>query len=236
MRRLTGTLFLCVVLAVAGCSNLTHYTTSTPYELNLPADALLQVQYYLADPLTLEFLETRSTSFIIEGNRVRNDRERYEKNVYLPTKTPMVAETITEGMIQVRVARDLTLTFRPDSVLGFSLDSTLTALDSLAILIEAGDLPPEADTLLVYPPDSILQDVPFHLTEINDTPVYRDSTIFFRDSEFTVRYGRYTRGRQFISGPAPRLQFVRKLNKIRTRDVEVIQGAIVPSMTQGGDS
>lgn len=222
------------LVASLGCRSMTPYTTNTSRELNLPLEALREVQYYLGSPLTLEAAGLRSVSFIISGHRVRNDQEEYAERILLKRNTPVVAETISAGHVVVSAAEDLILGFRPDSTLSVLLDSVAAAHDSIRAAVQAGLLPREAaDSLLVSPVDTLSQPVPFTLATINGVPVQADTTIRFRDDTFVVRYGYYDRGDKLVYRGPPQLVFHRKLFKQRTRDVEILEGRVVTTTRSG---
>jgi hypothetical protein len=103
-----------VVIAAAGCSsNHAYYTLTTLQEYSLNPDTLRNVQFYLDKPVTLQFSKRTSASAVHEHG-VENIQERFERHIEIVEKAGGEAIGVGEGWIQIQVAHDLTLEFRPD--------------------------------------------------------------------------------------------------------------------------
>jgi len=110
---LTGLVGL-VAIAAAGCaSNHAYYTLTTLQEYSLDPDTLKCVQFYLDKPVTLQFSKRTSASAVNEHG-VENIQDRFERHIEIVEMAGGEAIGVGEGWIQIQVAHDLTLEFRPD--------------------------------------------------------------------------------------------------------------------------
>lgn len=231
-----GVIGFVLAFVLVGCQSLATYSTTTPATLNMTDEELRAVQFYLSAPFTLIVEETRTSSQILDDNAVLNDREQYRHNLVFKRGTPVVAVEVRRTHVQVQAAPDITLTFRPDSLLGTSLPALIAQRDTLAQAIADGSLPLSADTLTAHIDSLLTVEVPFLLTEFNGQPLAHDSTVVYAERTYTVKFGYYDRARSFVERNPPRLNFERVLVETSTNDLETVPGMTVGTVSSDARS
>jgi len=112
-RRLAFLLVLAGAGALGGCGNFAYYTRTTLQDLNLSAEAVKNVQFYVDTPFTLVFDRTTAASRI-RSHEVDTTRERYVKHIEVLERAGAEVVDVSEDWIKVQVDHDMMLEFRPD--------------------------------------------------------------------------------------------------------------------------
>ena len=229
-------LLVVVAGALVGCRSMAEVHTGVADELNMTYMDLAVVQYYLDEPLTLEIEKIQAVSGVTKQRTVYSQLESVVREIVIPKGTPARADVFSLDEVQLRVAVDLVLGFKPAVwSLAPAVRDSLGLSDELLGELRADSL--ALDTLRLDPSKIAALDlaIPYELVTVNDQPILPDSLVTFRDQTYRVRFGFYGRGREWVERPPPGIRYEREVNAQHVRQTELIQGIRVSSAGDEGD-
>jgi len=104
-----------MLLVFFGCSSLKTFTTNTQPEYSFSEEQLMDIQYFISSPVTLQLQEKKKKSKITKDNEVNSKKVYYREDLIIDEETPGIAEILQENKITVKFSDDIALGFVPDS-------------------------------------------------------------------------------------------------------------------------
>jgi hypothetical protein len=104
-----------VLLVFFSCSSLKTFTTNTQPEYSFTQEQLLDIQYFISSPVTLQLQEKKRKSKITKDNEVNSKKVYYREDLIIDEETPGIAEILQGNKITVKFSDDIALGFTPDT-------------------------------------------------------------------------------------------------------------------------